>query len=316
MSEQLNEEQKIFTPISNLLFSEDTNFLSDLLDLQEKYQNRGFDDLILPADGISTGFNDLDKMGCIRKCSVNLIASRPAMGKTALALNMAVKMARDGHVVKYLSFESRSKSIINRIISSEAEVESDKITLGSLHSVEVQRVNYAIQELSRLKLSISDKIPRTIESLLRYVEGCNEGDIIFIDYITLFRTNIEDVYLAYSNAVKALKLISLDRNLTIFVLSHLSNDIDKRQGHRPMMPDIPGTMAQDVDSVIFLLRRDCYDPLDKPGMAELIIAKNRNGGVGSVHLTFRKEISQFANYVPIKYDIDPEDAREFSYFSP
>jgi replicative DNA helicase len=97
--------------------------------------------------------------------------------------------------------------------------------------------------------------------------------------------------------------------------------VEDRQGHRPMMSDLreSGSIEQDSDIVMFLLRREYYDPLDKPGMAELIVAKNRHGGVGNVNLTFRKEYAQFVNYTPVKYDnmeLDPVAEKEFNHFSP
>ena len=116
-----------------------------------------------------------------------------------------------------------------------------------------------------------------------------------------------------------LKTLARELNLPILCLSQLWCKVEERQGHRPMMSDLreSGAIEQDSDIVMFLLRREYYDPYDKPGMAELIVAKNRHGGLGSVNLTFRKELAQFANYwgMPSSGNLDDNQAA-FSAFSP
>lgn len=124
-----------------------------------------------------------------------------------------------------------------------------------------------------------------------------------------------------SEISRMLKNLARELNIPIMCLSQLSRKVEERPGHRPMMSDLreSGSIEQDSDIVMFMLRREYYDPMDKPGMAEVIVAKNRHGGVGSVNLTYRKEIVQFANYTPIHYEghhdsveMDPA----FSQFSP
>ena len=114
-----------------------------------------------------------------------------------------------------------------------------------------------------------------------------------------------------------LKNLARELNIPILCLSQLSRKVEERTGHRPMMSDLreSGSIEQDSDQVLFLLRREYYDPYDKPGLAELIVAKNRHGGVGVVNLSFRKEIAQFANYSTIS--VGEEDNEEaFAAFSP
>ena len=115
-----------------------------------------------------------------------------------------------------------------------------------------------------------------------------------------------------------MKTLARELNLPIICLSQLSRKVEERQGHRPMMSDLreSGSIEQDSDIIMFLLRREYYDPYDKPGMAELIVAKNRHGGVGSVNLTYRKEIAQFANYSPMHASSSTSDNDEaFAPFS-
>ena len=117
-----------------------------------------------------------------------------------------------------------------------------------------------------------------------------------------------------------LKNLARELNIPILCLSQLSRKVEERQGHRPMMSDLreSGSLEQDTDLVMFLLRREYYDPYDKPGQAELIVAKNRHGSIGSVQLTFRKELAQFTNYTPIDASApgEPEEDDAFAAFNP
>src|SRR5204862_5070847 len=109
-----------------------------------------------------------------------------------------------------------------------------------------------------------------------------------------------------SEISRMMKTLARELNLPIICLSQLSRKVEERQGHRPMMSDLreSGSIEQDSDIVMFLLRREYYDPMDKPGMAELIVAKNRHGAIGNVNLTYRKELAQFANYTPINAPVE------------
>jgi replicative DNA helicase len=127
--------------------------------------------------------------------------------------------------------------------------------------------------------------------------------------------SIENRQNEISEISRLLKNLARELNIPVLCLSQLSRKVEERQGHRPMMSDLreSGSIEQDSDIVMFLLRREYYDPYDKPGQAELIIAKNRHGGVGSVALTFRKELAQFANFTPANIKANEE---AFAAFSP
>jgi replicative DNA helicase len=117
-----------------------------------------------------------------------------------------------------------------------------------------------------------------------------------------------------SEISRLLKNLARELNIPILCLAQLSRKVEERPGHRPQMSDLreSGSIEQDADIVMFLLRREYYDPNDKPGMAELIVAKNRHGAVGNINLTYRKELAQFANYTPIRAHF-PDEEREFSH---
>jgi replicative DNA helicase len=130
---------------------------------------------------------------------------------------------------------------------------------------------------------------------------------LMIDYLQLISgggsyRNVENRQNEISEISRMLKNLARELNIPVLCLSQLSRKVEERVGHRPVMSDLreSGSLEQDADLVFFLLRREYYDPNDKPGMAELIVAKNRHGGIGSVNLTFRKEIAQFANYKSIE----------------
>jgi replicative DNA helicase len=153
--------------------------------------------------------------------------------------------------------------------------------------------------------------------------------LLVIDYLQLISgsgssRNQESRQNEISEISRMLKNLARELNIPVLCLSQLSRKVEERQGHRPMMSDLreSGSIEQDSDIVMFMLRREYYDPMDKPGMAEIIVAKNRHGGVGSVNLTYRKEIVQFANYTPMKYEGGPgglqdrEEDPAFAHFSP
>jgi replicative DNA helicase len=147
---------------------------------------------------------------------------------------------------------------------------------------------------------------------------------LVIDYLQLISgsgtmRSQESRQIEISEISRLLKTLARELNIPILCLSQLSRKVEERQGHRPMMSDLreSGSLEQDSDLVLFLLRREYYDPYDKPGMAELIIAKNRHGAIGNIDLVFRKEFAQFRDYIPIKGEKDNFDNRAaFEAFSP
>ncbi|MCE5318014.1 MAG: replicative DNA helicase [Parachlamydia sp.] len=287
-------------------------FLKDLQERQERYLQRGPEDM--GVTGIPTRLTDLDKMiNGFHNSNLMILAARPAMGKTALAINIAENICfKSGVPVGIFSLEMSADQLVHRMICSQAEVESEKIKTGSLDGEEFQRIVGCINEMQQHVMIIDDQPGLKITDLRararRMKESHNIGFLV-IDYLQLIsgsgtRNSQESRQGEISEISRMLKNLARELNIPILCPSQLSRKVEERQGHRPMMSDLreSGSIEQDADIVMFLLRREYYDPNDKPGMAELIIGKNRHGAVGSVHLTFRKEIAQFANYTPIKYN--------------
>lgn len=304
-------------------------YLKELQEKQESYAQKGAEDLSIT--GIPSHFVDLDKIiNGLNNSNLMILAARPAMGKTALALNIAENVCFKSRIpVGIFSLEMSAEQLVHRVICSQTEVESDKIKTGALNGAEYQRIVSFVRESEKHLMIIDDQPGLKITDIRARARRMKENygiGFLVIDYLQLISGSgtsrtFENRQNEISEISRMLKNLARELNLPILCLSQLSRKVEDRQGHRPMMSDLreSGSIEQDSDIVMFLLRREYYDPNDKPGMAELIIAKNRHGGVGNVHLTFRKEFAQFVNYLPMKYDkreFDPIAEKEFSHFSP
>lgn len=300
-------------------------FLEELQKRQEEYQNRDPNDPGI--SGIPTHFIDLDKMiGGFSPSNLMIIAGRPAMGKTAFAVNVAENICfKNGMPVGIFSLEMTAEQLLHRIICSQSEVESDKIKNGSLSGEEYQRIVSVVNHIQNYTMVIDDQPGLKITDLrararrMREVYGI---EFLIIDYLQLISgsgsvRSMENRQNEISEISRMLKNLARELDIPILCASQLSRKVEERQGHRPMMSDLreSGSIEQDSDLVMFLLRREYYDPYDKPGMAELIIAKNRHGSVGNIDLTFRKELGQFNNHIPISSQ-DPQNDEAFAAFGP
>ncbi len=321
----LDDAQRMFFEISQASSSQAGVLLSDLLsgvkaesqqpflkaleDRQEQFHTRGPEDPGIT--GISTHLHDVDKMlNGLNKSNLIILAARPAMGKTAFAINIAENVAFKSKIpVGIFSLEMSADQIMHRIICSQAEVESDKILNGSLSGLEFQRIVSCVNDLQNHTMVIDDQPGLSITDLrsrARRMKETYDIGVLVIDYLQLISGSsnargFENRQNEISEISRMLKNLARELNIPVMCLSQLSRRVEERTGHRPMMSDLreSGSIEQDADIVMFLLRRDYYDPIDKPGLAELIVGKNRHGAVGNVNLTFRKEIAQFANYTPM-----------------
>ncbi len=302
-------------------------YLKALQEKQEQFKLKGPEDIGI--SGVPTQFLDLDKLiNGLGASNLIILAARPAMGKTALALNIVENVAfKTGLPVGIFSLEMTAEQLLHRMICSQAEVESDKIRTGSLAGSEYQRVVGAVNAMMKSNVVIDDQPGLKITDLRARARRMKESyDIQFlvVDYLQLLSGSgmtrgVENRQNEISEISRMMKTLAREINVPILCLSQLSRKVEERQGHRPMMSDLreSGSIEQDSDVVLFLLRREYYDPYDKPGMAEVIVAKNRHGAVGSAFLTYRKELAQFANYSPLHSSAGGTDNSEaFSAFSP
>jgi replicative DNA helicase len=303
-------------------------FLKELQDRQQKFLERDPNE---PAvTGVPTHFIDLDRMlNGFNPSNLMILAARPAMGKTALITSIAENICFKNNIpVAIFSLEMSATQLLHRMICSQAEVESEKIQTGSLNGSEYQRIVGAVNMMQKHLMIIDDQPGLKITDLRararRLREAYNIGFMV-IDYLQLISgsgnsRSIENRQVEISEISRMLKNLARELNIPILCAAQLSRKVEERQGHRPMMSDLreSGSLEQDSDVVMFLLRREYYDPYDKPGLAEVIVAKNRHGAIGSVNLAFRKEIAQFANYTPIHSgaEVGKANKEAFSAFSP
>lgn len=304
-------------------------FLKELQERQEQYQIHGPQDS--GVTGVLTHFKDLDKMiNGMGNSNLMILAARPAMGKTAFALNVAENVCFKSNIpVGVFSLEMSADQLVHRIMCSQSEVESTKIKSGAINGIEFQRIVAAVNQMQSGVMVIDDQPGLKITDLRARARRMKESygiGFLVIDYLQLITGSgvraQENRQNEISEISRMLKNLARELNIPILCLSQLSRKVEERPGHRPMMSDLreSGSIEQDSDIVMFMLRREYYDPMDKPGMAEVIVSKNRHGGIGNVNLTYRKEIVQFANYTPVHYDgggaMEHDMDPAFSQFSP
>ena len=259
--------------------------------------------------GVSTGFIKLDEMtGGLHGGELFILAARPAMGKTALALNIAQHVAtnpRDPRPVAVFSLEMSKESLLTRLVCAAARVDQQKFRAGYLNGDERRRLQVALSDLMEAPLYLDDTAGAhlmDIHSKLRKLQQQQGLGLVVIDYLQLMsvRGRTENRNQEVSTLSRGLKLLTKELNVPIIVLSQLSRAVESRQGdHKPQLSDLreSGSIEQDADMVAFVFREEYYKPdrEDLRGQAELILAKQRNGPTGRVNLVFLKEYTKFEN---------------------
>lgn len=265
-----------------------------------------FLDYTLRPPGIPTGFAKFDEMTQgLYGGTLNILAARPAMGKTALALNIALNVARDQRTVTVSSLEMTSVSLLERLLCNIASVDSLSFRSGRLDPADRHRLAKAWRHIQSLPLFIDDHATVNIDYLYeKYLRLKKEQDLglAVIDYLQLmqgdpkkpFENRVQEI----SSMTRGLKLMAKELDIPFLVLCQLSREPDKRTGdHRPILSDLreSGTIEQDADLVSFIFREEVYRPdkLELHGKAEFIIGKQRNGDIGRTYLRFRKEFTRF-----------------------
>ena len=256
--------------------------------------------------GLSTGFTDLDyKTSGFQNSDFILIAARPSMGKTALVLNIAEYMAfRDERPCAMFSLEMSSEQLMNRLISLESRVDSQKIRTGKLNDEEWSRVVEASGVIANSGLIIDDTPGITMQefrSKARKYKLEADIQIIVIDYLQLMAGSgraKDSRQQEISDISRALKSLARELNIPIVALSQLNRSVETRDDHRPMLSDLreSGAIEQDADVVMFIYRDDYYHKdTEEKNVAEVIIAKQRNGPIGTVKLVWLPEYTMFRN---------------------
>ena len=325
ISQSLNTSQgkEIKDVLSGVKAESKLPYLKELQQRQERFHELGEEDPGITGE--PSHFTDFDNMiNGLGASNLIIVAARPAMGKTAFCINIAENICFKNKVpVAIFSLEMSADQLLHRVICSQAEVESDKVRTGSLSGTEFQRIVSTVKMMSEHTMIIDDQPGLKVTDLrarARRMKEVYDIGLIVVDYLQLLsgsggNTGGDNRQAEISEISRMLKNTARELNVPVICASQLSRKVEERQGHRPMMSDLreSGSIEQDADIVTFLLRREYYDPYDKPGLAEIIVAKNRHGKVGSVEMAYRKEFTQFANYTPVE---NQEDDSAFAAFNP
>ncbi len=257
--------------------------------------------------GVTTGFNEIDHyLSGLQKSDLIILGARPSVGKTTFVLDIARNAAAAGHATAIFSLEMSREQVVDRLIAAEARVPLWRLRTGRLtDEIEFQMIQEALDKLSQLQIFIDDTPSPNIlqlRSMARrlQVENKNLG-LIIIDYVQLVlpRTNSENMVQQFTEISHGLKALARELNLPILAVSQLNRAVDQREVKIPRLSDLreTGSWEQDADVVMFIYRkdRDKQNPtLEEQNMAEIIIAKHRNGPIGSVQLKFDPEKVSFS----------------------
>ena len=304
-----NAERKILSVVKNRRSTEFKTIREVL--------NKAEEDLELLArkkmdvTGVATGWIDIDKLTAgLHENQLIIVAARPAMGKTAWAVNLATHVAMNsGKTVALFNMEMGAEQLASRMISSLGQVEGSKLATGKLLNEDWKRVNEAISQLSDAKLYMDDTPGVTIgeiRSKCRRLAASEEGlGLIIIDYLQLISSGANyngNRQQEVSDISRALKTMAMELNVPVVALAQLSRAVDARENKRPIISDLreSGSIEQDADIVAFLYRDDYYNKEkitdNNTSISEFIVAKHRNGPVKTINLLFKRDTSTFLSY--------------------
>jgi len=260
--------------------------------------------------GVPSGFVDLDEMTRgFQPGDLVIIAARPSMGKTSLVLNVAQHVAvQPDFTVGFFSLEMSKEALFIRLLTSEAQIDSHRLMSGAIGQKDYGRISHALETLSAMRLYIDDTANIGVLEMrakARRLQAEHGLHLLVLDYIQLMsaRGRHENRTLELASISRSLKGLAKELNVPIVILSQLSRAPEARADHRPQLSDLreSGALEQDADVVILIYRDDAYnrDPNNPDaGIAELILAKQRNGPTGVVRLAFLREQTRFANLAP------------------
>ncbi|MBL1433783.1 MAG: replicative DNA helicase [Gammaproteobacteria bacterium] len=268
--------------------------------------------------GVATGFSDLDELTAgLQPGDLIIVAGRPSMGKTAFAINIAEHVAiKADKAVAVFSMEMPGEQLIMRMLSSLGRINQQRLRTGKLEDTDWPRLTSAIGILQDVKLFIDDSAaltPIDIRARARRLMRDNNGELglIVVDYLQLMQSprSSENRTAEISDISRSLKALAKELHVPVIALSQLNRSLEQRPNKRPVMSDLreSGAIEQDADVIAFIYRDEVYNE-DSPerGIAEIIIAKQRNGPIGMKKLTFLGEYTRFENYIPDSFSMPPE----------
>jgi replicative DNA helicase len=287
-----------FTPIKTIL--------GDAFDrLDDLHKNKG------EMRGVPTGFLDLDDLlSGLQKSDLIILAARPSVGKTSLALDIARQSATLANVpVGIFSLEMSADQLVDRMIAAEGNVDLWRLRTGNLKDSDFVEINNTMGKLSEAPIFIDDTSSANImemRTMARRLQAEHDLGLIIIDYLQLMegRSNESRVQ-EISEISRGLKMLAKELNIPILALSQLSRAVESRPDQRPKLSDLreSGSIEQDADVVMFIYREDRVNPdTENKGIAEVIVAKHRNGPVGTKQLYFHEECASYKNLEKTHYD--------------
>ncbi|NIN40232.1 MAG: replicative DNA helicase, partial [Gammaproteobacteria bacterium] len=266
-----------------------------------------------PITGVATGFDDLDKKTAgLQPSDLVIIAARPSMGKTALAVNIVEHAVMEGSgAVLMFSLEMPSEQIVMRMLSSLGRIDQTRMRTGDMHEDDWPRFTSAVSQLKDKPLYLDDTpalTPNDIRTRARRVARESGGlGLVVVDYLQLMRGSgtVENRTNEISEISRSLKAIAKELRCPVVALSQLNRGLEGRTDKRPVMADLreSGAIEQDADVILFIYRDEVYNPeSEQKGIAEIIIGKQRNGPIGMCRLSYIGNLTKFENLAPDRYD--------------
>ncbi|MCM3208521.1 replicative DNA helicase [Paenibacillus illinoisensis] len=296
LSESLSDQSRSADGFKHI--SEGIMEHSDEID-RKKYEGQG--------TGAGTVGKDLDEItGKWKKQTLNIVAARPSVGKTAFLLNNAVRNGKDGLTVAIFSLEMPDMQLYDRMIAAECNIDGHRVEKGELEDHEWEKYTLGLSELSQLDIYIDDRPGLSVQEIRSAVrklkKKCPEL-IVFIDYLQLIKGGSKYSSKNRNEEVgfisSSLKQMARENDCPVVALAQLSRTVEQRQDKRPMMSDLreSGNIEQDADTITFLYRDDYYNAeSEKKNIIEMIVSKNRNGRTGTAEMVNMKNYGKFVNY--------------------
>ncbi len=315
IAELLDAVEKTVFNVTNMFLKEKFMHIREVLDARyEKFAEMHESPDDNTVKGVPTGFHALDqKLSGLQPSDLVIVAARPSMGKTSLALNIAQNAAiRFGKTIGIFSLEMSKEQLVDRLFASMLGVDSWKLQRGKLDDSDFQNMGPIMDELNKANIFIDDSVASSMPELrakARRLQMEHGLDLLIIDYLQLMSTGnahyagnrVQEI----SEISRSLKQIGRELHVPILALSQLSRAVESRPGNIPQLSDLrdSGSIEQDADIVLMMYREDYYEEdSDRPGLTDLYIRKHRNGPTGRVELLFKREQMRF-------YDVDKAHSR-------
>ncbi len=310
MQEVVEEAERTLFNVTNKRVSTNFQGMEDLLEvsfrqLEELFERQEH------ITGVPTGFKDLDKiLAGMHRGDLIILAARPAVGKTAFALNMAVNAAKAGTSVALFSLEMSAEQLIQRVLCSEARINSQDVRTGHIKDSDWASIHRAMGSLAELEFYVDDtpsiSILEVRAKARRQLRDCKNG-LVIVDYLQLMQPQgrrSENRQTEIAEISRGLKILAKELEVPVLALSQLSRAVEQRAGKRPQLSDLreSGAIEQDADVVMFIDRNtdprgeDEEEGRPGKGVAEIIVAKHRNGPTGSAPLVFNERYTKFVDF--------------------